>query len=405
MAAKRIGASAKARLRTTRPRSQEASHKIVVGVLSAGAPHSPLMAGALYAIHEKKLTFNLILTSGAGAIMGLLFMGPKGKSPPAGLRDVVEIGVSDAIYRFFPLGYKTFFKASPFTKLFADLANRFKVPVSPREIGKELSESQRRKRLYNDSIDFWFSALTPTSLTLLSKGLCAPPPFLDDLIDFHKVNHRPPHDPLKALVVNAYNIDKKRMDWFSTPHLNAAHLRAAFAFPFIYPPAELGSHPYYEGATYDPLDSHVPVPYQMRAHGHPRVTLSGVPDLDTILQTFFDGKARSIQNYEFVIIDILGSLATHLVRAPRDLWDAYGLSIMVPIVALAKKSEDAIGEHPNIHRIRFHIPEDRRADLLEWNYSNLAAMFDIGYAAGLKWIQDNPYVLPEQPGPAPEPEP
>jgi len=401
MAAKRIGASAKARLRTTRARNPAASEKIVVGVLSAGAPHSPLMAGALYAIHEKRRTFNLILTSGAGAIMGLLFMGPKGKSPQAGLRDVVEIGVSDPIYRFFPLGYKTFFKASPFTKLFADLANRFKVPVHPREIGKELPESERRKRFYNDSIDFWFSALTPTSLTLLSKGLCAPPPFLDDLIDFHKVNHRPPHDPLKGLVVNAYNIDRKRMDWFSTPHLNAAHLRAAFAFPFIYPPATLGGHPYYEGATYDPLDTHVP--HHMMPGDHPPITLPGVPDLQKILQTFFDGTTFSIENYEFVVLDILGSLATDLVRAPRDLWDAYGLSIMVPIVALAKKSNEAMGEHPNIHRITFHIPEDRQADLLEWNYSNLAAMFDIGHAAGLKWIQDNPNVLPRQPGPEPEP--
>src|SRR5262245_10249020 len=247
MAARRVSASVKARRRATRPRSQGASQKIVVGVLSAGAPHSPLMAGALYAIHEKKLTFNLILTSGAGAIMGLLFMGPKGKSPQAGLRDVVEIGVSDAIYRFFPLGYKTFFKASPFTKLFADLANRFKVPVHPREIGKELPESERRKRFYNDSIDFWFSALTPTSLTLLSKGLCAPPPFLDDLIDFHTVNHRPPHDPLKGLVVNAYNIDRKRMDWFSTPHLNAPHLRAPSAFPSINPPPTSAGPPSYEG--------------------------------------------------------------------------------------------------------------------------------------------------------------
>ena len=97
MAAKRVGASANTRLRTTRPRSRAASERIVVGVLSAGAPNSPLMAGALYAIHEKRRTFNLILTSGAGAIMGLLFMGPKGKSPPAGLRDVVEIGVSDPI--------------------------------------------------------------------------------------------------------------------------------------------------------------------------------------------------------------------------------------------------------------------------------------------------------------------
>ena len=226
MAAKRIGARANARLQTRRPNARAATDKIVIGVLSAGAPNSPLMAGALYAIHEKKRTFNLILTSGAGALMGLLFIAPKGKSPQDGLRDVVEIGVSDPIYRFFPLGYKTFFKASPFTKLFANFASHFKQPVSPREIGKELSEGERRKRLFNDVIDFWFSALTPTSLTLLSKGLCSPPPFLDELIDFDKVNHRPPRDPLKGLCVNAYNIDKKAMDWFATPKLNAAHLRA-----------------------------------------------------------------------------------------------------------------------------------------------------------------------------------
>src|SRR5262249_42948777 len=109
MAAKRIGASAKARLRTTRAKNPAASEKIVVGVLSAGAPHSPLMAGALYAIHEKRRTFHLILTSGAGAIMGLLFMGPKGKSPQAGLRDVVEVEVSDPLYPFFPLGHTTVF--------------------------------------------------------------------------------------------------------------------------------------------------------------------------------------------------------------------------------------------------------------------------------------------------------
>src|SRR5262245_37582123 len=402
MAAKRVSASATARRRATRTNGPAVTRK-VVGVLSAGAPHSPLMAGALYAIHEKKRTFNLILTSGAGAIMGLLFMGPKGKSPEAGLRDVVEIGISDPIYRFFPLGYKTYFKASPFTKLFADFANRFKVPVSPREIGKELPESERRKRFFNDSIDFWFSALTPTSLTLLSKGLCAPPPFLDDLIDFHKVNHRPPGDPLKGLVVNAYNIDKKRMDWFSTPRLNAAHLRAAFAFPFIYSPAKLGSHLYYEGATYDPLDAHLP--YDMTPGDHGPATLPGVPDLEEILKYFYDGKTFWIGDYEFVIIDILGSLAKHIVRAPRDLWDAYGLSIVVPIVALAKKANEAMGHDTTIHRIKFRIPEDRQADLLEWNYSNLAALFDIGYAAGLDWLRLNPNVLPRQPEPAPEPEP
>jgi predicted acylesterase/phospholipase RssA len=372
-------------------------------VLSAGAPHSPLMAGALYAIHEKKRTFNLILTSGAGAIMGLLFIAPKGKAPQDGLRDVVEIGGSDPIYRFFPVGYKTYFKASPFTKLFANFASHFKQPVSPREIGKELSESERRKRLFNDSVDFWFSAITPTSLTLLSKGLCAPPPFLDNLIDFDKVNHRPPRDPLKGLVVNAYNIDRKRMDWFATPKLNAAHLRAAFAFPFIYPPADLDSHLYYEGATYDPLDFHVP--YRMTPGDQSPVDFPGIADVQEILQTFFDEKPFSIGDYEFVIIDILGSLAKYLVRAPRHLWDAYGLSIMVPIVALAKKSDDAMGEHPFVHRIKFEIPEGRRADLLEWNYSNLAALFDIGYYAGLDWIEKHPYVLPRQPGPVPEPEP
>ena len=75
-------------------------------VLSGGAPHAALLAGALAAIYRANKTFDIFYTSGGGALMALLFIGAKGKRPDEALRDVVEFGVADAIYRWFPVGYK-----------------------------------------------------------------------------------------------------------------------------------------------------------------------------------------------------------------------------------------------------------------------------------------------------------
>ena len=101
-------------------------------ILSAGAPHSPLIAGALCALWDTGRTFDVIYTSGAGALLGLLYAAPKGKEPKEALKSLVDLGVSDLIYRLLPIGYKTFFKPGPFTRPIASLRNssRWLLPSS-----------------------------------------------------------------------------------------------------------------------------------------------------------------------------------------------------------------------------------------------------------------------------------
>src|SRR5215510_4000907 len=64
-------------------------------VMSGGAPMSPLMAGFLCALWEEKKTFRNFHTSGAGALMALLFLAPKGTDPGTALTNWAHNGVAD----------------------------------------------------------------------------------------------------------------------------------------------------------------------------------------------------------------------------------------------------------------------------------------------------------------------
>lgn len=101
-------------------------------VMSGGAPQSPLMAGFLWALWEKGRTFTRFHTSGAGALMALLFLSPSQRfkdDPGAALENWVEAGVADEIYRALPQNFKLFHKPGPFSPIFNRLAERFKVPI------------------------------------------------------------------------------------------------------------------------------------------------------------------------------------------------------------------------------------------------------------------------------------
>ncbi len=75
-------------------------------VLGGGAPNSTLMAGTLCAFEKKKIKFDMVYTSGAGAVMGLLYTAPNGSNPYDALRGTVDLmGVADSIYRVFPESY------------------------------------------------------------------------------------------------------------------------------------------------------------------------------------------------------------------------------------------------------------------------------------------------------------
>jgi NTE family protein len=83
-------------------------------VLGGGAPNLTLMAGAVAALDDAGVEFDVVSTSGAGMLIGLLYAAPKGRDikrdRAAALKNTVNMGVHDAIYRFFPVNFKVFHK-------------------------------------------------------------------------------------------------------------------------------------------------------------------------------------------------------------------------------------------------------------------------------------------------------
>lgn len=398
---------------------------IAVAVLGAGAPHASLMAGALAYMYEKKKTFDIFFTSGGGALIGLLFVAARNKKPSDALRDVAEFGIDERIYRLFPVGYKTFFKQSWLTRQVRDWAEHFKLDVEPRPFPGQThppgydAKEQRQRRLYNDAVDFWASALTPPRLGPTSLGLCEHLPFLEDMVDFRTANRPLPPSGLNLSIpillpappggpyytadlhpgwfyVNAYNLDKTRIEQFqndipanrpagSAGSLTPAAIRAALSFPFVYPPQEINGARYCEGALIDPLN------------------LPGVVDVvvdrSTARTTTTPEETPTIR---FFLFDILGSLEKQLMSRPRSLWDAYGLSILTPVISLARMSQKifcAIPNVPELVRVEFTIPEKSRARPLDWSYANTTALWDEGWATGEKLVAEHGQHLPARKDP------
>ena len=96
--------------RTTAAKAKPARQETVALVLGGGAPTLTMMAGALAAFDEAGIEFDVISTSGAGMLVGLLYAAPAGGDRRAALHATVEMGVHDAIYRLFPVNYKVFHK-------------------------------------------------------------------------------------------------------------------------------------------------------------------------------------------------------------------------------------------------------------------------------------------------------
>lgn len=341
-------------------------------VLSGGAPNGALTAGALCGIYEEKKTFNTFYTSGAGAVFGLLTIAPKNRDVVKTLKATQRAGIHDAIYELFPIGYKTFHKSGPFTSTLKRLADRLKLEESgdPRK--------DNAAAFYNDWLDLVTAAITPTFVNPRSEGVCAPFPFSEEFIDFDAV-----HKFRGRFYMNAYCIETGKMEHFvggagvreaEPDPISVKHFRAALAFPFVYPPAELGGKHYYEGSALDPLN------------------------LPRLWEEIERGRIPN-QRHTVVLIDLLGEpFRRSLVRRPKHLVDAYGISIITPIVSLAEaklkifKSENKI----DLVHLTFDIPEDRRDKLTDWSRSNLEALFEIGHQAGTAFARQNRDNLPDR---------
>jgi hypothetical protein len=59
-----------------------------------------------------------------------------------------------------------------------------------------------------------------------------------------------------------------------------------------------------------------------------------------------------------------------------------------PPAHMAGRPEPARTPAPRFYRVKFDIPEQHRPHILDWASSNLERMFEIGFEAGTRFIQD-----------------
>ena len=183
-------------MRTLQPSNQQ-----TILVLSAGAPNSPLGAGALHALLAREgaasIDFKRIYASGGGVILALLYVAPKGIARCKGDRNAErahrlkalaalpqQLGIDDRIYKRLPLGYKAFVKRSSWYGVMRSLTAPFKIESDSdsalaqrfpllekfkKTLDTRLPESN--KRLYNDLVDAMTVIMTPAVFVPRSKRM------------------------------------------------------------------------------------------------------------------------------------------------------------------------------------------------------------------------------------------
>jgi NTE family protein len=349
--------NAEAKSRRNAARSETRARTALV--LGGGAPNMALMAGALAALNDRGVVFDVVSASGAGSLAGLLWLAPKNSTPAEALRSVMTMSVADSIYQQFPVNYKVFQKPGAF----ADMWRRALAANPFFSLNAKEYERSSPYALAVDSMLLWAASLSPSGVQSSSWGLCEPTPFIEQIIDFEKLKRIEPY-----FYLNAYNATKEIIDDFSKEEITPDHFHAALAFPFIYGPYRLKDNLYYEGAVVDCLN------FKDLVETH-----SG---LETI-----------------VVFDVLG--AETLIRAPRNLYDSWVLSMIIPLVKTAEDNLElfalkhnkgwkrAEGAKTDLLKIEFDIPEDHLVEVLDWSASNAARLFDIGYKSGIGFCDAN----------------
>jgi len=328
-------------------------------MLGGGAPTLTLETGALAALDEMGVEFDAISTAGAGMVVGLLYAAPKGKSRQQALADSRHMGVHDAIYQNFPINFKVFHKPGPMAELY-----RHSLSMMPRmPLGNSSVE-----RFCSDWAALMFSAFCPSSLTEGSHGLCEHAPWIDEIVDFEQLKAFP-----GEFYMNAYNVTDQKMDIFHKDEITPDHFRASLAFPMIYPPYRLNGKLYIEGSAIDTLCFRGLLEYR-----HDRIKKKKLKPLKNI-----------------IVFDVLSS--EDIIQEPKSLYDAWIQSIMIPLVEIAKDDlkmfelvhKKKWDKPPELKRISFDIPKSYWPKILDWSYSNLETLYDIGYRAGIKFYEEN----------------
>ena len=312
--------------------------KMAIGlVLGGGAPNLTLMTGALFALDEAGVKFKVITTTGAGMVVGLLYAAPREneisntweKARQAALLATRDWGIDDLIYDMVPINYKIFQKPGMLAQAFSHATNPF-LWALPRD--------NRRQRLLGDTLALMASAMSPSNLKAKSTGLCQPPPWIELLVDFDKLEKNLKDGDVKFRL-STYCIDDEAERTFHKEDITVEHFKAGLAMPFIYAPYKLRDEDgtwktYLEGSAFKTLQL------------NPEDVMSE-NDIDTII--FFD---------------IMGN--KNLIGEPRWLIDAWGKSIVAPLTRLAALGLDDFKLRREEHRQEREIRElDALMDLAE----------------------------------------
>lgn len=310
-------------------------------VLGGGAPNLTLMTGALLALDEAGVEFKVITTTGAGMVVGLLYAAPREndtadtwvKARRAALQATREWGIDDLIYEMVPINYKIFQKPGPRARAFAHATNPF-LWALPR--------GTRRQRLLGDTLALMASAMSPSDVGAKSKGLCQPPPWIELLVDFDKLEENLKAGDVKFRL-SAYCIDDEAEKTFHKEDITVEHFKAGLAMPFIYAPYKL-------------LDKDKDGKWKWKTYleGSAFKTLQLNPE-DVMFENGID---------TIIFFDIMGN--KNLIGEPRWLIDAWGKSIVAPLTRLAEQGLDDFKLRREEHRQEREIRElDKLMDLAE----------------------------------------
>lgn len=326
-------------------------------VLGGGAPNLPLMSGALLALDEAGVEFDVVSTTGAGMLIGLLYAAPKNGERQESLKATRDMGVHDAIYDVFPVNFKIFHKYGPMAEAYTKFHQQW-LSKMPRSTSAE--------RYIADMTAFWMATFCPGDLSPTTQGLCQPPPWIDLVVDFDKLK-----DFHGEFLMSAYCVEDEKEVHFGKEEITADHFKAALAMPFIYAPYKLNGKTYLEGSAFDTL--------AFSPGGVMRKNL-----IDTI-----------------IYFDVLGQ--RKMIREPQSLYDAWVLSIINPLMRIAemdtKLYEDGAAKLHKIRPLRMpfkdNITDEQWPRVLDWSHSNMSQLFDSGYKTGEEFVQAHKDILEE----------
>jgi hypothetical protein len=168
-------------------------------VLSGYAPAMTLASGAMLGFKEKGIEFDVISTSGPGALIALLALAPADNNPRA-LEELPNLYMSDLAPAMLPLNLRLGAKNSPFAKPMYQLGKVLRIaPDDPAVM----------RRFFNDWMDWAVTAMTP-AFVWSTPGLLSHSPRFLEMIDFRKLR-----TASTRFYVSAFDLAKKitALEW------------------------------------------------------------------------------------------------------------------------------------------------------------------------------------------------